>query len=130
MDEACLVGSIRAMHRSLFLSASLFLVGFSLPAQEVTKLEPPAEPVTSKAEGTKTEEPKDAPKEEKKEEKKDEKADKKTQTKHSITIAGRKIDFTATAGTLALKDAEGKTTADIFYIAYTKKGRPMWLHVR
>lgn len=122
MDEACLVGSIRAMHRSLFLSASLFLVGFSLPAQEVTKLEPPAKPVTSKAEGTKTEEPKDAPKEEKKEEKKDEKADKKTQTKHSITIAGRKIDFTATAGTLALKDAEGKTTADIFYIAYTKKG--------
>jgi carboxypeptidase C (cathepsin A) len=118
MDEAYLVGSIRAMHRSLFLSASLFLVGFSLPAQEVTTPEPPAKPETAKAEETKTEEQKDAPKEEKK----DEKADKKTQTKHSITIAGRKIDFTATAGTLALKDAEGKTTADIFYIAYTKKG--------
>jgi len=58
---------------------------------------------------------------EKKDDKKDEKADKKVETEHSITLGGQKIDYTATVGTLALKDAEGKTTADIFYIAYTKK---------
>lgn len=52
----------------------------------------------------------------------DKEKDKKTETDHSITLGGKKIDFTATAGTLALKDAEGKTTADIFYIAYVKKG--------
>ena len=48
-------------------------------------------------------------------------ADKKAVTDHSLVLNGEKIDYTATAGTLALKDAEGKTTADIFYIAYVKK---------
>ena len=52
------------------------------------------------------------------------KEDKKSETEHSITLGGQKIEFTATAGTLPLKDAEGKTTADIFYIAYVKKGAP------
>ena len=66
----------------------------------------------------KAEEPKD-----KKEAAKDDaKPDKKSETEHSLTIAGQKIDYTATAGTLALKDAEGKTTADIFFVSYTKKG--------
>ncbi|MBB5040501.1 S10 family peptidase [Prosthecobacter dejongeii] len=50
------------------------------------------------------------------------KSEKKTQTEHSLTLNGQKIDFTATAGLLSLKDGEGKVTADIFYIAYTKKG--------
>ncbi len=52
----------------------------------------------------------------------DEKTEKRSETEHSITLGGQKIEFTATAGTLPLKDAEGKTTADIFYIAYVKKG--------
>jgi len=43
-------------------------------------------------------------------------------TKHSLTLNGQKLDYTATAGTLPLKDKEGKTTAHIFYIAYTKDG--------
>jgi len=42
-------------------------------------------------------------------------------TEHSITLNGQKIDYTATAGTLPLKDAEGKVTAEIFHIAYVKK---------
>ncbi len=64
---------------------------------------------------------------EKKEEAKSdaEKSDAKTPaaktTEHSITLNGQKIDFTATAGLLPLKDAEGKTTAEIFHIAYVKK---------
>jgi carboxypeptidase C (cathepsin A) len=53
-------------------------------------------------------------------EKGDDKPDRKVETKHSLTIGGVKVDYTATAGTLSLKDAEGKKTAEIFYIAYTK----------
>ncbi len=72
-------------------------------------------------------EAKPAPKEPAKEETKDkakdaDKPEKKSVTEHSLTINGQKVDFTTTAGLLPLKDAEGKTTADIFYIAYTRKG--------
>lgn len=42
-------------------------------------------------------------------------------TEHSLVIKGQKVDYTATAGLLSLKDATGKTTADLFYVAYTKK---------
>lgn len=44
----------------------------------------------------------------------------KTATRHSVSVAGRPIEYTATAGMLPLKDADGKTTAQIFFIAYTR----------
>jgi carboxypeptidase C (cathepsin A) len=44
------------------------------------------------------------------------------ETKHSITINGQKLNYTAVAGTILLRDAEDKPTASIFYIAYTKDG--------
>jgi carboxypeptidase C (cathepsin A) len=40
-------------------------------------------------------------------------------THHRAVVAGRPIDYTATAGTLTLRDDEGKPTASIFYVAYT-----------
>lgn len=43
-------------------------------------------------------------------------------TKHSITVNGSKLDYEATAGTLVLKDDDGKAKASFFYIAYTKPG--------
>jgi carboxypeptidase C (cathepsin A) len=43
-------------------------------------------------------------------------------TKHSIILNGNRIDYTATAGTILLKNAKGKATGSIFYIAYTKDG--------
>jgi len=43
-------------------------------------------------------------------------------TKHTVAIQGQQVAYTATAGHLPLKDGEGKTTAEIFYIAYTKDG--------
>ncbi len=48
--------------------------------------------------------------------------DSSTQTKHAITVNGKKIEFEATAGTLVIKDDEGKPQASIFYMAYTKPG--------
>jgi carboxypeptidase C (cathepsin A) len=65
----------------------------------------------------------EAGKEEKpKGDKPEDKSEKKTSTDHSLMFNGQKVNFTATAGMLSLKDGEGKVTADIFYIAYTKKG--------
>src|SRR5947207_1200086 len=46
-------------------------------------------------------------------------------TKHTATIAGKKVEYEATAGTLTLKEEDGKATASIFYIAYTKTGEDL-----
>jgi carboxypeptidase C (cathepsin A) len=43
-------------------------------------------------------------------------------SQHSLTINGQKLDYTAAAGTILLRDNEEKPTAAIFYIAYTKDG--------
>ena len=42
-------------------------------------------------------------------------------TAHAVTIAGKKIDYTATAGTLPLvgKDEDPDADAQVFYVAYT-----------
>lgn len=43
-------------------------------------------------------------------------------TKHSITINGKKLDYEATAGTLVLRDDEGKPRANYFFVAYNRSG--------
>ncbi|WP_213777829.1 peptidase S10 [Caballeronia sp. dw_276] len=40
-------------------------------------------------------------------------------TQHSIRLDGKKIDYTATAGTLLLRNNAGQAEASIFYVAYT-----------
>ncbi|RKE38745.1 carboxypeptidase C (cathepsin A) [Paraburkholderia sp. BL23I1N1] len=40
-------------------------------------------------------------------------------TQHSIRLDGRKIDYTATAGNLLLRDKNGQGNASVFYVAYT-----------
>lgn len=40
-------------------------------------------------------------------------------TQHSVTIAGRSIAYTATAGTLTIRDDKGEPDASVFYVAYT-----------
>ncbi|MFM0615065.1 peptidase S10 [Paraburkholderia nemoris] len=40
-------------------------------------------------------------------------------TQHSIRLDGRKIDYTATAGNLLLRDRTGQANASVFYTAYT-----------
>lgn len=42
-------------------------------------------------------------------------------TSHAVTIKGQKIDYKATAGTLTIRDEDGKPTASVFYVAYTAK---------
>jgi carboxypeptidase C (cathepsin A) len=48
--------------------------------------------------------------------------EKKIETRHSLMLNGVRLDYTATAGTLLLRDQENKPTASIFYVAYTKDG--------
>ena len=43
-------------------------------------------------------------------------------THGSVVIGGQRIRYTATAGTILLKNAQGKPTASMFYVAYTKDG--------
>ena len=70
-----------------------------------------------------------------------------TRTQHSASIGGHSIKYTATAGTLIIRDDKGEPQASVFYVAYTMDGakadkRPvtflynggpgsssMWLHM-
>jgi carboxypeptidase C (cathepsin A) len=45
-------------------------------------------------------------------------------TRHSVSLAGRAVPYTATAGTLTVRDNAGKPKASIFYTAYTLDGAP------
>jgi carboxypeptidase C (cathepsin A) len=47
-----------------------------------------------------------------------------SETRHTITVGGRQLEYTATAGNLLLKDEGGKTKASIFFIAYTAGANP------
>ncbi len=42
-------------------------------------------------------------------------------TQHSTHLAGVEVPYSVKAGTLPLRDAQGKTLADIFYVAYTRE---------
>lgn len=44
---------------------------------------------------------------------------------HSVTLDGRTLRYTATAGTLTIRDDSGKPTASIFYTADTLDGAPI-----
>jgi carboxypeptidase C (cathepsin A) len=44
------------------------------------------------------------------------------QTHHTITVNGRALHYTATAGRLPIKDPTGKINAEMFFVAYTLDG--------
>jgi len=43
-----------------------------------------------------------------------------SETRHAVIINGEKVNYTATAGTLVLKEEEGEPKASIFFVAYTR----------
>src|SRR5271165_7292686 len=43
-----------------------------------------------------------------------------SKTQHQITLGGKTIPYTATAGTLVLKKEDGKPWASMFYTSYTR----------
>ncbi|WP_438390765.1 S10 family peptidase [Caballeronia sp. DA-9] len=44
-------------------------------------------------------------------------------TQHSIKLDGKKVDYTATAGNLLLRNNAGQAEASIFYVAYTSDAK-------
>ena len=46
--------------------------------------------------------------------------EKVAETKHTVTVDGVEIAYTAKAGTLVLRDDDGEQKAEVFYVAYTK----------
>ncbi|MEA2164077.1 MAG: hypothetical protein QOK37_2204 [Thermoanaerobaculia bacterium] len=48
--------------------------------------------------------------------------DKISTTQHTVTIGGQTISYTARAGTMIMKDEEGKARASFFFTSYTKDG--------
>jgi carboxypeptidase C (cathepsin A) len=46
--------------------------------------------------------------------------EKSVQTRHTVTISGQEIRYTATAGTLLLKQEDESARASVFYVAYTR----------
>ena len=60
-------------------------------------------------------ESKEADKKDKKEAK-----DEITETAHTVSLGGNAVSYTATAGTLVMKDEEGKPRASFFFVAYTR----------
>ena len=96
-----------------FLTACLAgaLLPAALPAAEVPSNPPPTIPAK---------EPGKEPSKDK--EKSKDPEEKKVATHHTATIGGQRIEYTATAGTILLRDDEDKPTASVFYIAYTRDG--------
>jgi carboxypeptidase C (cathepsin A) len=45
-------------------------------------------------------------------------------TQHRITLHGQSLAYTATAGTMKLRDAKGEPAASVFYVAYTLNNPP------
>ncbi|HEV2530316.1 S10 family peptidase [Phenylobacterium sp.] len=45
-------------------------------------------------------------------------------THHTVTVGGRPIPYAATAGTLTLRDEDGKPIASMFYVAYVADRAP------
>ncbi|MEP7011209.1 MAG: peptidase S10 [Acidobacteriota bacterium] len=48
--------------------------------------------------------------------------EKKSVTTHSVLLGGQRLAYTATAGTVVLRDEEGKAKASIFSVSYVKDG--------
>jgi len=48
--------------------------------------------------------------------------EKVSKSKHTVVIDGQEIAYTATAGTMILKDEEDEPKASLFYVAYTRNG--------
>ena len=51
-------------------------------------------------------------------------AEQEKSSEHGINLAGRTIRYRATAGTLTIRDKDGKPTASVFYVAYTSPAAP------
>jgi carboxypeptidase C (cathepsin A) len=105
-------GKLRGMFKSTLLT-----VGLTTASLAVTLLA--ADPASNAPPQLTAAAAKEAGKEPAKEKPK-EPEEKLVHSRHTLTIGGQHLSYTATAGTILLRDEEDKPTASIFYIAYTR----------
>ncbi len=92
---------------TLLAAASAFLSLPFLSAQE----HPPAEPATHAEDRGHPAKPEEAPP-----------VERSSVTAHQLTLGGKALHYTATAGTLLIRNDEEKPYGSIFYVAYTLDG--------
>lgn len=89
---------------AVILGTCLWLAATAVARAQEAPAKPPERDAAAK------EQPKDAPKPE------------QSVTEHTISIGGKPVAYTATAGTLVLRDEKDEPTAQFGYTAYVKKG--------
>src|SRR5579864_5872108 len=93
------------------------------PAQKQSQQPKPEEPSAKTSEPTPPPEPKASDDKDKKEEHYDMTEVPPVVTHHQITLDGRGLKYTATAGRLPIKRGDGKIEAEMFFVAYTLDGQ-------
>ncbi|HXU18042.1 MAG TPA: hypothetical protein VN708_23245 [Terriglobales bacterium] len=90
------------------------------PSSQKNEPKKPEEATAKKAEPAAAQEPK--PGDDKKEERFDMTEIAPVVTHHQVTLNGNVLKYTATAGRLPIKRADGKIEAEVFFVAYTLDG--------
>ncbi len=93
--------------RPLRFLLALILLPFAMEAQQA----PPAEPATHADAPPPAPKPEEAPP-----------VERSSVTPHQIALGGRQLRYTATAGTLLIRNGEDKPYGSMFYAAYTLDG--------
>lgn len=105
------VGPLSFLHVTTWLALALAPLGAA--AQEPTPDSPPPPPAKS---------PDVQPAEDKDSKPGAQWGEDLVTTQHTLVINGESIAYTATAGTMALRDEKGKDRANLFFVAYTREG--------
>ena len=90
------------------------------PSSQKNEPKKPEEATAKKTEPAPAQEPK--PGDDKKEERFDMTEVAPVGTHHQVTVNGNPLKYTATAGRLPIKRADGKIEAEVFFVAYTLDG--------
>ncbi|HTW80596.1 MAG TPA: hypothetical protein VME23_13705 [Terracidiphilus sp.] len=93
------------------VAAAVTFTLIAVPAQETASPNPPAATAAAPTEAQK-ETPKEAPIP----------PEKAVATHHELDLGGKPLKYTATAGTLLIRDQEDKPYGSMFYVAYTLDG--------
>ena len=101
---------------ALLFAATLFLACAPLAAHSQQPEVKPDKPAEKQGEKTEKTEKHDGAKTA------DDITETQSVTQHKLAIDGKELAYTAKAGTLLLRQEDGKKQASVFYVAYTKDG--------
>jgi carboxypeptidase C (cathepsin A) len=109
------------LRTAITLLATLLLCTAALPQQEAAKATPQETKPAAKDDKAPPKKDDKAPAKEEKPKEEKPKLPPVSVTDGSLIIAGHKVEYRATAGTLSIADKTGKAKANMFYMAYNRK---------